>query len=44
MARVNIIPLERIQQRILLIRDQKVMLDADLAELTASPPNPWSKR
>ena len=26
------LPLERIEQKILLIRDQKVMLDADLAE------------
>ena len=29
----DIIPLETIEQRILLIRGQKVMLDADLAEL-----------
>ena len=28
-----IIPIERIEKRILLIRDRKVMLDADLAEL-----------
>lgn len=27
------LPIERIEQRILLIRDQKVMLDSDLAEL-----------
>ena len=31
----DIIPLETIEQRILLIRGQKVMLDADLAELYA---------
>jgi len=29
----SIIPLERIERRILLVRAQKVMLDADLAEL-----------
>ncbi|MEO1530350.1 MAG: ORF6N domain-containing protein [Planctomycetota bacterium] len=27
------IPLERIEQRIILVREQKVMLDSDLAEL-----------
>ena len=29
----NIMPLEKIENKILLIRDQKVMLDRDLAEL-----------
>lgn len=29
----SIIPLERISQTILLIRGQKVMIDADLADL-----------
>lgn len=32
-SKQSIIPMERIEQRILLIRGQKVMLDADLAEL-----------
>lgn len=29
----SLIPIERIERAILLVRDQKVMLDADLAEL-----------
>jgi len=33
MAQYQIIPKERIERKILLIRGQKVMLDADLAEL-----------
>jgi len=33
----NIMPLERIERRIYLIRGQKVMLDCDLAELYAIP-------
>ena len=33
MAKTSIIPVERIQQSILLIRGQRVMLDADLAAL-----------
>ena len=32
-SEVQLIPVERIQSRILLIRGQKVMLDSDLAEL-----------
>lgn len=34
---VPIIPIERINQRILLIRGQRVILDADLAELYGAP-------
>jgi len=30
---LNLIPIERIENKILLIRNQKVILDADLAEL-----------
>jgi hypothetical protein len=33
MARSSLIPVERIERLILVIRDRKVMLDADLAEL-----------
>ncbi len=29
----QLVPIERIEDKILLIRDQKVMLDRDLAEL-----------
>ena len=32
-SKTSIVPIERIERAILLIRDQKVMLDADLAEL-----------
>jgi hypothetical protein len=35
----DIIPMETIEKRILLIRGQKVMLDADLAELYAVKQN-----
>ena len=34
--RMSIVPIETIQNRILLIRDQKVMLDSDLAHLYAT--------
>lgn len=37
MAKEVLIPAERIEQAILLIRGQKVMLDADLAELYGVP-------
>ena len=33
MNKTNIIPIERIESRILLIREKKVMIDRDLAEL-----------
>jgi hypothetical protein len=33
MSEDSIVPIERIEQRIILIRGQKVMLDRDLAEL-----------
>jgi len=36
-AKGGLVPLERIEGRILLIRDQKVMIDADLAELYGVP-------
>ena len=35
-GRVSLIPIKNIQNRILVIRDQKVMLDADLAKLYAT--------
>lgn len=36
-AKENLLPLERIETRILIIRGQKVMIDADLAELYGVP-------
>ena len=32
-SRAAVVPIEAIQRRIFLLRDRKVMLDADLAEL-----------
>ncbi len=37
MAKTAIVPIERIQQSILLIRGEKVILDADLADLYGVP-------
>lgn len=36
-AKENLLPIERIENRILIIREQKVMIDADLAELYGVP-------
>lgn len=36
-AKGGLVPLERIEGRILVIREQKVMIDADLAELYEVP-------
>ena len=36
-AGTSVVPIERIQSRILLIRGQKVILDSDLAELYGVP-------
>ncbi len=37
MAKITVIPIERIAEKIYLIRDEKVMLDSDLAELYEVP-------
>ena len=36
-SKENQLPIERIESRILIIRGQKVMIDADLAELYGVP-------
>jgi hypothetical protein len=44
MATPSLVPAERIERAILLIRGHKIMLDADIATLYRYPPGSWSRR